>query len=197
MNSPFRQARFLTSAHSLSQLPPDEGREIAFAGRSNSGKSSAINRLCEQKGLCKTSKTPGRTQLINFFAIDDDHRLVDLPGYGYAKVPPKMRQHWNHVLSRFLQEREALAGLIVIVDIRRGLSDMDYGLIDLVDPELPVHVLLTKADKLKSGARKQALMAARKELEPEGIAVSLFSATTGLGQDVFDARCRELLGLDQ
>lgn len=196
MSSPFRQARFLTSAHSLSQLPPDEGREIAFAGRSNSGKSSAINRLCEQKGLCKTSKTPGRTQLINFFAIDDEHRLVDLPGYGYAKVPPKMRQHWNHVLSRFLQEREALAGLIVIVDIRRGLSDMDYGLIDLVDPELPVHVLLTKADKLKSGARKQALMAARKELEPEGITVSLFSATTGLGQDVFDARCRELLGLD-
>jgi GTP-binding protein len=195
MTSPFRQARFLTSAHSLSQLPPDQGREIAFAGRSNAGKSSAINRLCEQKNLCKTSKTPGRTQLINFFSLDEDHRLVDLPGYGYAKVPAKMRQHWNQVLSRFLQQREALVGLIVIVDIRRGLSDLDYGLIDLVDPELPVHVLLTKADKLKSGARKQALMNTRRELEPEGITVSLFSATTGLGQPEFDARCRELLAI--
>ena len=196
MSSPFRQAQFQHSAYSLSQLLPDEGREIAFAGRSNAGKSTAINRLCGQKNLCKTSKTPGRTQLINFFAVDADHRLVDLPGYGYAKVPPKLRQHWGQVLSRYLSERDALIGLVVIVDIRRGLTDLDWSLIDLVDEELPVHVLLTKADKLKSGARNQALLQARKELEPQGISVSLFSATSGLGLEDFDRRCREMLGLE-
>jgi len=196
MSTPFRQAEFQHSAYSLAQLLPDEGREIAFAGRSNAGKSTAINRLCGQKNLCKTSKTPGRTQLINFFRIDDAHRLVDLPGYGFAKVPPKLRQHWGQVLSRFLREREALKGVIVIVDARRGLSELDWGLIDLVDPELPVHVLLTKADKLKSGARKKALTEAEKALKPEGITVSLFSATSGLGLDRFDARCREMLGLE-
>ena len=193
MSQYYRQAQFITSAFDLSQLIPDEGMEIAFAGRSNSGKSTAINRLTEQKNLCKTSKTPGRTQLINFFALDDTRRLVDLPGYGYAKVPIKMRQHWNHVLSSYLQERKSLCGLVILTDIRRGLTDLDWGLIELVDEDLPIHVLLTKADKFKSGARQKTLSIVEKQLSPENISVSLFSATSGLGIDKFVASCDRFL----
>src|SRR5210317_2169282 len=122
MSISFRQANYVTSAFELSQLLPDEGREVAFAGRSNAGKSSAINCLTDQKSLCKTSKTPGRTQLINFFQLDEERHLVDLPGYGFAKVSRILRQHWDTVLSTYLLHRRALKGLVIVVDIRRGIS---------------------------------------------------------------------------
>lgn len=196
MANPFTQAHFLSSAYKLSQLVPDEGVEIAFAGRSNAGKSTAINRLTRQKNLCKTSKTPGRTQLINFFALDDSHRLVDLPGYGYAKVPLKMRQHWDEVLYHYLSERQSLGGLVILVDIRRGLTDLDLALIDLVG-DLPGHVLLTKADKLKQGARKRTVESVRRQLSTSQFSVGDFSALSGLGIEEFETRCLELLGMDR
>ena len=157
MSITFRQAKFITSAFELSQLLPDTGAEVAFAGRSNAGKSSAINCLTGQKNLCKTSKTPGRTQLINFFEVDEDKRLVDLPGYGFARVSKQLRNHWNLVLSTFLLEREALRGLVIVVDIRRGISDLDRALIHMMDNSVPLHVLLTKSDKLSRSARLQVL----------------------------------------
>ncbi len=193
MSNLYRQAKFITSAFELSQLVPDEGHEIAFAGRSNAGKSTAINRLTEQKNLCKTSKTPGRTQLINFFELDDQRRLVDLPGYGFAKVPKKMRQHWDQVLSNYLLERKSLSGLVVVVDIRRGLNEMDTGLIDLIDSAIPIHILLTKADKLKNDARKRTVDRITRELGQFDITASAFSALSGLGLDKLVARCDELL----
>ena len=189
----FTQARFLTSAFELSQVVADEGNEIAFAGRSNAGKSTAINRLARQKNLCKTSKTPGRTQLINFFELDEQHRLVDLPGYGYAKVPVKMREHWNQVLTRYLLERHSLKALVIIVDIRRGLTDLDYGLIELVAGQMPLHVLLTKCDKLKKGAMNRVLQQTRKQLAGLDASVSCFSALSGYGQQEFDDICQRLL----
>lgn len=189
----YQHARFLTSAFELSQLVEDSGLEIAVAGRSNAGKSTAINRLTRQKDLCKTSKTPGRTQLINFFELDGQRRLVDLPGYGYARVPKKMREHWNNVLSSYLLERKSLCGLIIVVDIRRGLTDMDWGLIELMDTGLSVHILLTKADKLKNDARKRTVMKISRQLKDDGITVSAFSAVSGLGLDEFVCRCNELL----
>ncbi|MDJ0881338.1 MAG: ribosome biogenesis GTP-binding protein YihA/YsxC [Gammaproteobacteria bacterium] len=196
MKSLYHQAEFLTSAFSMSQLIADEGLEIAFAGRSNAGKSSAINCLTQQKNLCKTSKTPGRTQLINFFKLDEQHRLVDLPGYGYAKVPPKMRAHWNQVLSRYLIERQSLYGLVIVVDIRRGLTDLDWGLIDLVDINLPVHILLTKADKMKKSARLKMIETTRQQLKNEGISVSAFSAMNRLGMDQLIQTCNQLLQIE-
>ena len=189
----YQQASYLTSAFELSQLIEDVGHEIAFAGRSNAGKSTAINRLTNQKNLCKTSKTPGRTQLINFFELDEEHRLVDLPGYGFAKVPKKLRQHWNTVLSSFLLERKSLSGLIIVVDIRRGLTDLDWGLIELMDEQLPIHILLTKADKLKNDARKRTIMKITKELSGQDISVSAFSALSGLGLEEFEGYCNKLL----
>jgi GTP-binding protein len=189
----FNQARYLTSAFELSQLVEDEGSEIAFAGRSNAGKSTAINRLTHQKNLCKTSKTPGRTQLINFFELDEQHRLVDLPGYGYAKVPAKLRQHWNQVLARFLTERKSLKGLIILVDIRRGMSELDWGLVELVQTQLPIHILLTKSDKLKKGARMKTLLEVQKQVQSQHISISCFSALSGDGLDDFKVVCRRLL----
>lgn len=190
---PFSQAYYLSSAYKISQLIPDEGFEIAFAGRSNAGKSTAINCLTRQKNLCKTSKTPGRTQLINFFALDDEHRLVDLPGYGYAKVPVKMRKHWNQVLSDYLLSRESLQGLVILVDIRRGLTDLDWGLIDLVDINMPIHILLTKADKLKHGARQKVIQQTKKQLKNDGISVSAFSSLSGMGLEEFEQACQQML----
>ncbi len=196
MKSLYHQAEFLSSAFHMNQLIADEGLEIAFAGRSNAGKSSAINSLTQQKNLCKTSKTPGRTQLINFFKLDERRRLVDLPGYGYAKVPPKMRAHWNLVLSRYLLERQSLNGLIIVVDIRRGLTDLDWGLIDMVDINLPLHILLTKADKLKKSARIKMVEATRQQLSNDGISVSAFSAANKLGMDQFIQTCDQFLEVE-
>ncbi|MBT3202882.1 MAG: YihA family ribosome biogenesis GTP-binding protein [Gammaproteobacteria bacterium] len=192
----YQKASYLTSAFELSQLVEDVGLEIAFAGRSNAGKSTAINRLTNQKNLCKTSKTPGRTQLINFFELDDERRLVDLPGYGFAKVPKKLRQHWNTVLSSYLLERKSLSCLIIVVDIRRGMTDMDWGLIELMDKQLPIHILLTKADKLKNDARKRTIMKIEKELSDEDISVSAFSALSGLGLDEFIDHCNKFLEVE-
>jgi len=189
----YQKASYLTSAFELSQLVEDVGHEIAFAGRSNAGKSTAINRLTNQKNLCKTSKTPGRTQLINFFELDDERRLVDLPGYGFAKVPKKLRQHWNTVLSSYLVDRKSLSGLIIVVDIRRGLTDLDWGLIELMDEQLPIHILLTKADKLKNDSRKRTVMKINRELGDQDITVSAFSALSGLGLDEFVGYCDKLL----
>jgi GTP-binding protein len=189
----YHQAQFLTSAFEIHQLVEDKGLEIAFAGRSNAGKSTAINRLTQQKNLCKTSKTPGRTQLINFFTLDESRRLVDLPGYGYAKVSKEMRQHWNNVLTRYLLERKSLNGLIVVADIRRGLTDLDWGLIDLVHINLPLHILLTKADKLKQGARIKAIKDVKQQLTNDGVSVSAFSATNGLGLEQFVSICNQFL----
>jgi len=170
-------------------LLPDEGLEIAFAGRSNAGKSSAINCLTQQKGLCKTSKTPGRTQLINFFALDDNRKLVDLPGYGYARVPKKMRNHWDQVLSSFLLQRNALKGLVIVVDIRRGISDMDWVLIDLVGTKLQLHILLTKSDKLSRSAVKSEILKTREQLDPDRHTVSSLSNLNRLGLDLLEQRC--------
>ena len=195
MASLFRQAQFVTSAFELSQLLPDEGQEIAFAGRSNAGKSSAINCLTGQKGLCKTSKTPGRTQLINFFALDEKHKLVDLPGYGFAKVPKKMRSHWDQVLSSFLLQREALEGLVIVVDIRRGISDLDWALIDMVGSRLRLHILLTKSDKLSRSAVKTETFKAQQQLDSDRHTVSSLSILNRQGLEQLEQRCSEWLGL--
>jgi GTP-binding protein len=191
----FSQAKYLTSAFELSQLLPDEGLEIAFAGRSNAGKSSAINYLTRQKGLCKTSKTPGRTQLINFFAIDDRRKLVDLPGYGFAKVPKKMRSHWDKVLSTFLLEREALKGLVIVVDIRRGISDLDQALIEMAGPVLPLHLLLTKSDKLSRSAVKTEIMRTEHAVKHAQHTVSSLSTLNRQGLDQLELRCSQWLDM--
>lgn len=180
------QALFLQSAQTLAQCPKDEGLEIAFAGRSNAGKSSAINRLTGQKSLARTSKTPGRTQLINQFQLDEQRRLVDLPGYGYAKVTKDKRNQWQKDLSDYLADRESLVGMVLLMDIRNPLKEHDVMLLEWAErSELPLHVLLTKADKLSFGAAKQALFALQKQLKKYKLPISsqLFSSTSGLGLD--------------
>ncbi len=182
MSSPsLRAATFLTAAHRLDQCPDDSGVEVAFAGRSNAGKSSALNVLVGQRSLARTSKTPGRTQQLVFFALEDGGalRLADLPGYGFAEVPLKLRQHWDRVLGGYLCQRQSLRGVVLIADIRRGLTDLDRGLIHLLtECRRPLHVLLTKADKLGSGAARSALAKVRSELarEAPGATAQLFSA---------------------
>ena len=146
----YHKTHFLTSAPNIRAIPADEGIEIAFAGRSNAGKSTALNALTNQKNLARTSKTPGRTQLINLFEVENGCKLVDLPGYGYAAVPEQMKIQWQKSLGEYLQHRQCLAGLVVLMDIRHPLKDLDQQMIDwAVSAELPVLLLLTKADKLK------------------------------------------------
>lgn len=158
----YSQATFFTSAPDISHLKDDTGIEVAFAGRSNAGKSSALNTLTRQKNLARTSKTPGRTQLINVFELEENRRLVDLPGYGYAKVPLAMKQKWQRSLGEYLQKRKSLKGIVVLMDIRHPFKDLDQDLIQwAVDAGLPVLALLTKSDKLKSGKRKAQLLMAR------------------------------------
>ncbi|MEQ5810060.1 YihA family ribosome biogenesis GTP-binding protein [Alteromonas sp. NFXS44] len=158
----YTKAKFLMSAPDIRHLKLDEGIEVAFAGRSNAGKSSALNTLTRQKNLARTSKTPGRTQLINIFELDETRRLVDLPGYGFAQVPIAMKKKWQASLGEYLQKRKSLRGLVVMMDIRHPFKDLDQDLIYwAVDAGLPVLALLTKADKLKSGKRKEAFMFAR------------------------------------
>lgn len=175
----YRAAAFLTSAAQFKQCPPDEGWEVAFAGRSNAGKSSAINSLTGNKKLARTSRTPGRTQLINFFSLTETQRLVDLPGYGYAKVPQKIKDAWNRQLEAYLRERQSLRGLILLMDSRRPLQTYDQQMIGwATQASMPVHVLLTKADKLSKGAGKQSLMQVESKLAHLGELVScqLFSS---------------------
>lgn len=178
------RAAFLLAAHRLDQLPPDEGAEVAFAGRSNAGKSSAINALTGQAGLARISKTPGRTQQLVVFTLDARRRLVDLPGYGYAEVPEALRAHWGATLARYFLERASLRGLLIAMDIRHPLRDYDLMMLDLAGRRgLPVHVLLTKADKLGRGQGSQALAAVRRALaeRPGEAGVQLFSSVTGDG----------------
>ena len=196
MSISFKQARFVTSAFELSQMLTDEGAEVAFAGRSNAGKSSAINCLTRQKGLCKTSKTPGRTQLINFFELDPDRRLVDLPGYGFAKVSKKMRGHWNQVLTAFLLERRALQGLVIVVDIRRGISELDQGLIDMLGDSLPLHILLTKSDKLSRSAILKVVADTEARLVGPEQSVSTLSVLNRQGLESLEQVCRKWLEPD-
>ena len=169
MNPFYHQAQFLTSAANISQAPPDEGAEIAFAGRSNAGKSSAINLLCQQKSLARTSRTPGRTQLINFFALDEQRRIVDLPGYGYAKVAEAVKARWQESLAGYLEGRRCLQGIVLMVDIRHGLKAFDLQMLEWSTHRgLPVHLLLTKADKLKRGPAKSSLLLVRREIADYG-----------------------------
>ena len=175
----YRDAEFLTSASRLSQCPEDSGWEVAFAGRSNAGKSSAINSLTKNHKLARTSKTPGRTQLINFFSLSEQQRLVDLPGYGFAKVPKAVKEEWTRQLENYLAKRESLRGMILLMDVRHPLQPFDLQMLEwAVQAQMPVHALLTKADKLKRGAAKSALLKVRKDIEVyEGlVSAQLFSA---------------------
>jgi GTP-binding protein len=179
--SVFPDARFLTSAHEPHQFVADIGVEVAFAGRSNAGKSSAINTLVNRRNFARTSKSPGRTQLINFFGLAENQRLVDLPGYGYARVSRSARDHWQGLLKEYFQYRKSLVGAIIVVDSRRLLGDYDWQMLDWCRSiECRVHVLLTKADKLKRQAANNALAASQKQLG-DLATVQLFSATKGLG----------------
>lgn len=181
----FNQIQFLTSAAKLTQLPADIGCEIAFAGRSNAGKSSAINAIVGKK-IAFTSKTPGRTQLINYFVLNDKQRLVDLPGYGYAQVPDEVKKKWGLLLDEYFTQRQSLSGLILVMDIRHPLKPFDLQMLDWAESvELSVHVLLTKADKLSRGAGMQTLIKVKNQLANYQIktSIQLFSAPKAIGID--------------
>lgn len=193
-----QQASFLISAAKVDQCPADEGSEIAFAGRSNAGKSSALNTLTHAS-LARTSKTPGRTQLLNFFRLDDTHRLVDLPGYGYAKVPIPLKQHWQHHLEAYLGSRSSLVGVFLMMDIRHPLTEFDRMMLDWAQAShMPLHILLTKSDKLAFGAAKNALLKTQRELQQtwgEGVTIQLFSALKRQGVEVAQEVMAHWLGL--
>lgn len=175
----YQQAFFLKSAPKLAQCPDDTGMEVAFVGRSNAGKSSSLNAITHQTGLAKVSKTPGRTQLINFFTLDAQRRLVDLPGYGFAKVPIPLKEEWGKSMGSYLEKRLSLRGLILLMDIRHPLMPLDVQLLQwAVAVGRPVHILLTKADKLSFGQQKNTLLSVRKQLASLGSLVSVqrFSA---------------------
>lgn len=197
-NNPFRVARYLMGAAKLSQLPVDDGIEVALAGRSNAGKSTALNVITDQKSLAKTSKTPGRTQLINLFLLDETRRLTDLPGYGFAKVSKNVKEQWQITLSKYLQNRLCLQGLIIFMDIRHPLKETDKQMLNwAITADLPIHVVLSKADKLKSGARKAALLAVNKQLAriSDSITCQFFSATNKMGLDELLDKLRLWYGL--
>lgn len=182
----YARAEFGGSVARLAQLPADDGREIAFAGRSNAGKSSALNAIMGRRGYARVSKTPGRTQLINLFELGDGRRLVDLPGYGFARVPERTRRNWERLLAAYLEARRSLAGVVMLVDARRGLTDLDWRLIELLTPTgAALHAVLTKADKLGRGEARRTLDLSRQALEDAGIEASLqlFSATRTQGLD--------------
>ena len=179
-----QQASFLTSAARVEQCPVDEGYEVAFAGRSNAGKSSALNTLT-RASLARTSKTPGRTQLLNFFTLDEDRRLVDLPGYGYAKVPIPLKLHWQRHLEAYLGSRNSLMGLVLMMDIRHPLTPFDCLMLDwAASIKMPMHILLTKADKLTFGAGKAALLKTQRDIQQkwgDTASIQLFSSTKRIG----------------
>ncbi|MEO9078742.1 MAG: ribosome biogenesis GTP-binding protein YihA/YsxC [Rhodanobacter sp.] len=194
MSNPLQGAQFVLAAHRISQLPADHGAEVAFAGRSNAGKSSALNALTNHKGLARTSKTPGRTQQMVAFSLPEttqvdgkpsaDVRLIDLPGYGYAKVPLEMREHWKLEIDAYLHQRRSLRGLVLIVDIRHPLKEFDRLMLQFCfDTQLPCHVLLTKADKISRGQGTQALATLRKQFAAESLnaTAQIFSSSAGTG----------------
>jgi len=184
MSTILSQASFLRSASAKKDFPEDIGAEIAFCGRSNAGKSSAINTLCRQKSLARTSKTPGRTQLINFFKLDGDTCLVDLPGYGYAKAPAKVQQKWQQLMEVYLTSRQPLCGLILLMDIRHPLTEIDWTMIHWTDHyQLPLYILLTKADKVNRNHTAKTMTLVSSKLEQEGYdcGIQTFSATKQIG----------------
>ena len=196
----FQQAVFLTTVAHLRDLPQDAVREVAFAGRSNAGKSSAINTLAGRTRLAYVSKTPGRTQHLNYFTLSDGKYFVDLPGYGYAKAPEAIRSQWEGLIGPYLSKREQLAGLVVIMDIRRPLTDLDLRLIDWFRPTgRPIHVLLSKADKLSRQEQTKALRSVKAELATWGDAelysVQLFSSLKKTGVDEAEAVLAGWLGI--
>ncbi len=194
----YNKAQYTISVNKASELPVDMGKEVAFAGRSNVGKSSAINTLTHRRGLARTSKTPGRTQLINFFEIDSEHRLVDLPGYGFAKVPDRVKQHWQQLISSYLNERQALKGLIVIMDSRRPFTEFDMSMLDWCEhAKMPAHILLTKTDKLSKNEAQATLSKAKKNLKQQArdipISVQLFSSLKKTGIEEIYSKLNEWL----
>jgi GTP-binding protein len=179
----YPNVQYLTGAWQANQFPNDEGVEVAFAGRSNSGKSSAINAITGRLGLARTSKTPGRTQLINFFSMEQGQRLVDLPGYGFAKVPPDMQRHWHELMSSYFERRQSLRGLVVLMDSRHPLKDTDLQMLEWGQQRhLRCHVLLSKADKLTQSEGMKVTREVRAAVG-EAASVQLFSATTNRGVD--------------
>lgn len=200
IKNPYANANFLKSAARVEHLPPDEGYEVAFAGRSNAGKSSALNCLTGIKQLARTSKTPGRTQLINLFEIDSQRRLVDLPGYGYAKVALEVKQDWQKHLAHYLEVRGCLRGLVLLMDCRHPLKELDQMMVDwALNRELPVHILLTKSDKLSRSEVKNILLKVRRhyELASSYITVQSFSSLKKDGVDLLIAKLNEWYCFDQ
>lgn len=194
----FTQTRFETSAAKLGACPSNSIAEVAFAGRSNAGKSSAINAITQQARLARTSKTPGRTQLINFFSLDQSRYLVDLPGYGYAKVPLAVKDKWQIELEKYLRGREPLKGLILLSDVRHPLKEFDRMMIDWsIQSVLPIHVLLTKADKLKRGPAQSTLLAVQREFKAQtNVSVQLFSSVNESGMKQARLKLSEWLHVD-
>jgi len=182
--NPFRIATYVLNAHELKQLPADQGIEVAIAGRSNAGKSSAINTLTDQKSLARTSKTPGRTQQIVIFELDENRRIADLPGYGYAKVPLKLKEHWRKIMARYFQTRKSLRGVVLVMDIRHPMREFDQQMLSWCESAgTPCHILLTKADKLKRGPAQSTLLKVRRDL-PAIASAQVFSSSKkeGLGE---------------
>ena len=201
MLNPLEKAKYLLAAHIPSQLPADIGYEVAFAGRSNAGKSTALNALTRQNSLARVSKTPGRTQQLVFFEVEQDKYLVDLPGYGYAKVPHELKDHWQAFLGRYFRTREALKGLVVVMDIRHPLKDYDrHMLAYAVERGIPAHALLTKADKLGRGQQGNSLQAVKKDLFSsfgDTVSVQTFSGESKQGVDQARAVVNGWLGFEQ
>lgn len=194
----FKNIQFLTSAAKISQCPPDTGAEVAFVGRSNAGKSSALNAIVGIKKLARTSKTPGRTQLLNFFAIDEQHRLVDLPGYGYAQAAKEIQTNWQKTIAHYLEQRQSLKHLVLLMDIRHPLKDRDQEMITIAAQlQLPIHILLTKADKLSRNQMMQTLQQTQRQLNnfPGIITVQIFSAVTKQGVEEVQTKLLEWLML--
>jgi GTP-binding protein len=188
MMTRFPTAKFLTSAAQLKQFVADHGKEVAFAGRSNAGKSSALNAITGRTGLARVSRTPGRTQLINFFEVGEDRRLVDLPGYGFAKVPESVKRQWLALMEQYFNERKSLAGLVLIVDSRRGLREEDAHMLEwLLGRGLPAQVILSKADKLSRREATDVLRQTQEACAEAGIGVQLFSAHAKVGLRELDA----------
>ncbi|KAF1720528.1 ribosome biogenesis GTP-binding protein YihA/YsxC [Pseudoxanthomonas wuyuanensis] len=199
MSNPLNSAHYLLSAHNARQLPPDTGVEVAFAGRSNAGKSSALNALAGHNALARVSKTPGRTQQLVFFQVQPERYMVDLPGYGYAKVPHELQAHWQAFLDQYFRSREALRGLVVVMDIRHPLKDYDRQMLGYaVQRGLPAHALLTKADKLGRGQQANTLQAVRKELFSafgDTVSVQTFSGESKQGVEEARKVVADWLGL--
>lgn len=199
MSNHYQNAKFMLSAPSLSHSPDDTGAEVAFAGRSNAGKSSAINTITNIKSLARTSKTPGRTQQLVYFELDENRRLVDLPGYGYAKVAERIKKQWQQHMEEYLRQRDSLHGLILVMDIRHPLTDFDRQMLAWCDyTELPVHVLLTKADKLKRGATANTVQKVKRELAQLSSEASLqiFSSLKRTGVEEARIVLDQLLGFE-